>query len=179
MLNYVIIAKKWRQVMKITWKDVRKNQKYFTNSTFADLVAPGVVGFRDYKPTFTVKPYHHDDLYSMEQLFLDHYMDPTEYSFVEDVFEGDFKHWEAMKTSLNIQPLYENWKKKAEAKLMSEAMNKIVTIAFDENNKSCFQALKYLVERKPKEKVGRPKKEKVEDKADDKVLLEAIKRIKE
>lgn len=179
MLNYVIIAKKWRQVMKITWNDVRKNQKYITNAAFADLVAPGMNYKTDYKPTFTTKPCHHDGLYSMEQLFLDHYMDPTEYSFVQEVFEGDFKHWETFKTATWIAPLYEMWKRKAEAKLMSEAMNKIVTIAFDENNKSCFQALKYLVERKPKEKVGRPKKEKVEDKADDKVLLEAIKRIKE
>lgn len=179
MLIYVIIAFEMETSMKITWKDYRKNQKYVTNAAIADLVAPGMNYRTDYKPTFTAKPYHHDGLYSLEQLFLDHYMDPTEYSFVEDVFEGDFKHWERFKTSQWIQPLYENWKKKAEAKLMSEAMNKIVTIAFDENNKSCFQALKYLVERKPKEKVGRPKKEKEEDKGDDKVLLEAIKRIQE
>lgn len=179
MLIYVIIAFEMETSMKITWNDVRKTTKYITNSAFEGLIAPGMHLKEGYKPTFTVKPYHHDGLYSMEQLFIEHYMDPTEYSFVEDVFEGDFKHWEAMKTSLNIQPLYENWKKKAEARLMSEAMNKIVTIAFDENNKSCFQALKYLVERKPKEKVGRPKKVKEPDKGDDKVLLEAIKRIKE
>lgn len=169
--------------MKITWNDYRQNVKYVTNAAIADLpmLRKGYHG--DYKPTFTIAPEHHDGLYSLEQLFVEHYNDPTEFSFVEDVFEGDVKHWEAFKSSHFIAPLYENWKRKAEGKLMSEAMAKIVDTAFDEKNRSSFQALKYLVERKQKDDTkptrGRPKKVKEEPKDNDNMLLEAIKRIQE
>lgn len=166
--------------MKIKWNDYRQNVKYITNAAIADLpyLREGYHG--DYKPTFTIAPEHHDGLYSLEQLFVEHYNDPTEYSFVEDVFEGDVKHWEVFKNSTFIKPYYERWKAKAEGKLMSEAMSKIVMTAFDENNKSSFQALKYLVERnQPKAARGRPKKEKDTSTGDDKLLMDAIKRMQE
>lgn len=164
--------------MKITWKDSRRpGAKYVTNAAFDSI--PGFNGYynRDYKPTFTMLPHHTEDLYSMEQLFLDHYNDPTEYSFVQDVFEGDIAHWETFKASTCIQRFYEQWKKKAEAKLASEAITKIVNTAFDDNNKNQFSALKYLVERNGKASVGRPKKAKKEvDDRDD--ILADIKRLK-
>ena len=72
---------------------------------------------------------------------------------------------------------------KAEGKLMSEAMAKIVETAFSDNNKKSFQALKYLVERNTKSTDkpgrGRPKKEKEAVPSDDKLLLDAIKRMQE
>lgn len=166
--------------MKITWKDTRKpgGVRYVTNAAFADMPdKPGQCMSKKYIPTFTILPYHHDDLYSMEQLFLEHYTDPTEYSFVEDVFDGDMKHWEEFKTSVHISKYYERWKKKAEAKLASEAITKIVNTAFDDNDKNQFSALKYLVERNNKASVGRPKKAKKEvDDRDD--ILADIKRLK-
>ena len=168
---------------KIVWKDYRRNVRYVINAAFADL--PDVIERPDssYKPTFTIASQHKDGLYSMEQLFMEHYTDPTEYSFVQDVFEGDVKHWEEFKNGRYIRPYYEKWKSQAEGKLMSEAMGKIVATAFDENNRSSFQALKYLVERneKPSTKPGRgrPKKEKEAPQSDDKLLLDAIARIKE
>ena len=118
----------------------------------------------------------------MEQLFMEHYTDPTEYSFIQDVFEGDIEHWEAIKKSQFVAKYYEVWKKNAEAKLLSDAMLKIVSTAFDDSNRNSFQALKYLVERDAKTPkrptAGRPKKEKEPDSVDSKDLLADIARLK-
>ena len=166
---------------KITWKDYRWNQKYITLAAFADLVELRKERAEEYKPTFTIAEDHKDGLYSMEKLFLEYYRDPTEYRFVQDVFEGDIKHWETMKNSSAVNKYYILWKQKAEARLLSEAMGRIVTTALDEDNKNSFQALKYLVERNTvkaaKKSVGRPKKEIEDDGVDTKSLLEDIKRI--
>ena len=166
---------------KITWKDYRWNQKYITLAAFADLAETGKDYGSGYTPTFTIAEDHKDGLYSMEKLFLEHYRDPTEYRFVQDVFEGDIKHWETLKNSAVLSKHYERWKQKAEARLLSEAMGRIVTTALDEDNKNSFQALKYLVERNsvkaPKKTVGRPKKEVEDDGVDTKSLLEDIKRL--
>lgn len=168
--------------MTIQWKDVRKNIRYVTNSAFVDLPDMSNQFRADYKPTFTIKEQDYDGYYSMERLFLDHYKDPTEYEFVEEVFEGDVKHWEVFKNSSWLQKYYQKWKEKAEAKLLSEAMNRIVTTAFDDSNKNQFQALKYLVERNKssvnKKAVGRPKKEKDTEEVDSKTLMEDIERLK-
>ena len=162
------------------WNDYRWRQKYITLAAFADLPEAMRERKTDYKPTFTILDHDHDGLYSIEKLFLDRYDDPTEYKFVEDVFEGDVKHWEVFKNSSVINKYYQKWKNKAEAKLLSRAMTQIVETAFDETNKNSFAALKYLVERNnktPKKTVGRPKKEKEEDSIDTTSLLEDIKRL--
>jgi hypothetical protein len=168
---------------KVIWKDDRKRGKYITNAAVVGIVEIMESCRGDYKPTFTLAPQHEDGLYSLEQLFLEHYTDPTEYSFVEDAFEGDVKHWEEFKNGRFIHPHYLKWKAKAEGRLLSEAMSKIVSTAFDENNKNSFQALKYLVERNNKSSSttgrGRPKKEKEQPQPDDKLLMDAIKRIQE
>ena len=168
--------------MKVVWKDRRKSRKYYINRIFADLPCTAIPDDDPYVPTFTIAPEHKDGLYSMEQLFMEHYTDPTEYSFVQDVFEGDLDHWEAVKSSTWVEKHYLNWKKNAEAKLLSDAMMKLVNTAFDENNKNSFQALKYLVERDAKAAkratAGRPKKEKETDTVDNSDLLADIARLK-
>ena len=168
--------------MKVQWKDIRKNRKYYIARIFADLPCSPVPEDDSYVPTFTIAPEHKDGLYSMEKLFMEHYTDPTEYSFVQDVFEGDIEHWEAVKSSVSMVKRYESWKKKAEAMLISDAMMKIVSTALDENNKNSFQALKYLVERGEKlakrPTAGRPKKEKKEEEVDSKDLLADIARLR-
>lgn len=168
--------------MKIKWNDKRKNGKYFVVPIFADLPEYILREDKGYKPTFTIAPDHHDGLYSMEKLFLEHYTDPTEFSFIQDVFEGDIEHWEAVKSSVSMVKRYESWKKKAEAMLISDAMMKIVSTALDENNKNSFQALKYLVERGEKlakrPTAGRPKKEKKEEEVSSKDLLADIARLR-
>lgn len=167
----------------IKWKSYRWNQKYITVKAFADLpeISDAVRG--DYPATFTIDSEDKEGLYSMERLFLDCYKDPTEYLFVQRVFEGDVQHWEVFKNSGVINKYYLKWKKKAEAKLLSEAMTRIVETAFDEDNKNSFTALKFLVDRGNKTQnskaVGRPKKEKEEPSIDSKALLADIARIKE
>ena len=167
---------------KVIWKDKRKSRKYFINRIFADLPGTWIEDDDPYVPTFTIGPEHKDGLYSMEQLFMEHYTDPTEYSFIQDVFEGDIEHWEAIKKSQFVAKHYEVWKKNAEAKLLSDAMLKIVSTAFDDSNRNSFQALKYLVERDAKTTkrptAGRPKKEKAADEVDSKDLLADIARLK-
>ena len=113
--------------MKVQWKDKRKSRKYFTNRIFADLPCTAIPEDDPYIPTFTIAPEHHDGLYSMEKLYMEHYSDPTEYSFVQDVFEGDLDHWEAVKNSQWLAKYCALWRKNAEAKLLSDAMMKIVS----------------------------------------------------
>lgn len=169
--------------MKIQWRDYRKNVNYITNTAFADIPEVKCAKNTGYTPTFTVKNYDHDGLISMERVYLEHYRDPTEYSFVEDVFEGDLKHWEAMKNAQFVKRYYIKWKHKAEAMLLSDAMTRIVETAFDQSNRNSFQALKYLVERKqtdveePKRGRGRPKKVKEPEVIESSVLMEDIKRL--
>lgn len=168
--------------MKVQWKGPRWNQVYIINAAFDEVPTCPTNFGPDHRPTFTLAPEHKDGLYSMEQLFLERYTDPTEQTFIEDVFEGDAAHWEAMKNSRWIGKYYRKWKQKAEARLLSEAMTKIVETAFDPSNRNSFNALKYLVERgtkaDKKTNVGRPKKEKEVETVSSKDLLADIERLK-
>lgn len=172
-LDYI---KNGEQIMKITWKDYRRNyNRYVTNSAFIEFnVVP------EYKPTFTADDEDHDGLISFSKLFLSYYRDPSESTFVEDVFEGDWKHWEQFKKSIEIGEMYQLLRKQADKKLEAEAMNKVISIAFDDNNKNNLQALKFIIDgkaAKSERPVGRPKKEKKEPEVDSKDLLADIKRL--
>ena len=166
--------------MKVVWRDVRRNVRYITNAAFADL--PCAAKNESYIPTFTVEPDDKGPLLSMEKLYMSYYKDPTEYSFVRDVFDGDIKHWEFFKNSAGIKELYDRWRSAACAKLASEATEKIVNIAFDDNNRNQFTALKYLVEKdnKPttRNSVGRPKKEPKAPDFSSRDIMEDIARLK-
>lgn len=171
------------------WNDYRRKAiKYATNMAIADLVAPGVSPREDYKPTWTIKDEDHDGLYSLKKWFLKYRSDPTETEFVDNCFEGDFRHWEAFKNSQFIKPIYERIKKEATQRNLADVMQKIMNTAMDDNNKSQMVALKYLVDKYSKEageeltKRGRPKKSEVERAAreiaeDEKATLEDLKRI--
>ena len=171
------------------WNDYRRKAvKYVTNASIADLVAPGVTSMEGYNPTWTVADEDHDGLYSLKKWFLKYKNDPTETQFVDECFEGDFRHWETFKNSQHIKPIYERIKKEAERRLLADVMQKIYTNAMDDNNKSQMVALKFLVERgqklcdtEPAGK-GRPKKADIEKAAkeiaeQDKAAEEDLKRI--
>lgn len=156
------------------WKDKRQTVKgkYITKACFVELPR-----LENYTPSFTLSAEDHDGLLSMEKLFLKYYTDPTEYLFVQEVFEGDFKHWETMKTAQIISEYYEDWKQKALKKLQSEVMQKLIESAIDKNN---IQAIKYLLDMQvEKQKAGRPKKEKKVEEVDQKDLLADIARLKQ
>lgn len=160
------------------WNDRKRvANKYYTIATIKEFNER----LPDYKSTFTLAEEDHDGLYSLPKLFFKHYTDPTEMSFVNEVFDGDIEHWEAFKTSIIFSPIYQKLRKKADILLQSAAMNKIVSIAFDESNKNNFTALKYLVDRKPAEPVkgrGRPKKEEKVEEISSKELLKDLERLR-
>ena len=163
------------------WNDYRCNPKYVTNGAFLEQIAPVGDRNKEYKPTFTTADEDKDGCYSFSKLFLSHYTDPTEMTFINEVFEGDLKHWETFKTSNAIAPIYERLRKKADLMLQSDAMRRIYAIAMDDNNKNSFTALKYLADRAPKpakEPVGRPKKVKETEEVSSKDLLADIERLR-
>lgn len=162
--------------MAIKWKYNRQSAsgKYILAASFAEFNYSKTV-----EPTFTTAEEDHDGLISMERLFLEYYTDPTEYRFVQEVFDGDVRHWELMKESQYIRDLYPNWKAKALKKLQSEAMQVLVSSALNKDNKQNLPALKYLLELTDEKKGrGRPKKSKNELEVSNKDLLADIARLK-
>ena len=84
------------------------------------------------------------------------------------------------KESTETDEIYRALRQQADEMLVGDAMNKVLAIAFDDNNKNNLQALKFIIDgktAKTKEKVGRPKKEKKEPEIDAKDLLADIKRL--
>lgn len=163
------------------WNDYRSNGKYVTNAAFLEQLPMSSVRSETYKPTFTTADEDREGCYSFSKLFLKHYKDPTEMSFINEVFEGDLKHWETFKNSGGIAPIYERLRRKADLMLQSDAIRKIIDIAMDDTNRNNFTALKYLADRAPKpikKEVGRPKKVKEEDEVSSKDLLVDIERLK-
>lgn len=155
----------------IQWKGPRKTSKgkYVCKSAFAELSS------QEYPATFTILSEDRDGLISMEKKFLEYYSDPTEYRFVQEVFEGDVTHWEVFKSSVGLCDYYREWKQKALKKLQSEAMQRLIENALNGNT----QALKYLLDMDVEKKGrGRPKKPAVAEEVDSKDLLEDIARLK-
>lgn len=173
-----------KKIMK--WNDYRRqSRKYVTNGAFAECVGDGYRPIEGYKPTWTLEDNDHDGLYSFKKWFLKFYKDPTETKFVDECFEGDFKHWETFKNSSIIKPIYANIKAEAEQRLLRDVMDKIIETAMDDNNKSQMVALKYLADRGAKNTVstrGRPKKTDIDRAAreiaeEDKAAAADLKRI--
>ena len=94
---------------------------------------------------------------SMKLLYMQHYYDPTEYQFVQNVL-GDFKIWESICANPTLSKYVEEWRKEAEIKLRSEAIKEVVEVAKNEGAKG-FTAAKWLAEGKWKTGTGagRPK----------------------
>ena len=171
------------------WNDYRiKNIKYVTNSSFADFNRPGSRLEEDYNPTWTVEDEDHDGLYSFKKWYMKYRKDPTETKFVDECFEGDFKHWEAFKHGVYIKPFYERIRREAMQRNLADVMQKIEATAMDDSNKSQMVALKYLVDRYSKydedaaPKRGRPKKADIDKAAreiaeEDKATADDLKRI--
>ena len=71
--------------------------------------------------------------------------DPTEYQFAQAVF-GSWNVWDTIKSSPMVNKEYQRWKKEAEIKVKSQAIQAIAT-EMKEGGRSSFSAAKLLLER--------------------------------
>ena len=141
------------------WKSDITNStgKYCTSSAIKELSTnPGAV-----EPSFTIDRYD-NELPSLFKLFMSFYTDPTEITFVNEVFNGDYRHWTAFKNSKLFKPYYDQWREEADLRLLSDSIRGIQTLANTEG-KSQLPALKYLADRgynrtEEESKRGRPSK---------------------
>ena len=133
---------------------------------------------KDYKPTFNMTPEDDEETYSFEKIYLS-LNDPTEYRIITEIFNGDARNWEVVRSSTELAEFFDKCRDKLMKKLQSEAFSKIMGLAFDDGNKNQMSALKILYDIKPVKTAGRPKKEKKVEEIDTTDLLEDIKRLKE
>lgn len=98
---------------------------------------------------------------SMKRIYLD-MEDVTEYDFAMATL-GSYKHWERLVESPIIRKHIDQWRKELNLKLKARAMKAIINAA-TVDEKSSFQAMKYLADNEyldKKAKRGRPSKEEV------------------
>jgi hypothetical protein len=98
---------------------------------------------------------------SMKRIYLD-MEDVTEYDFAMATLNS-YKHWERLVESPIIRKHIDQWRKELNLKLKARAMKAIINAA-TVDEKSSFQAMKYLADNEyldKKAKRGRPSKEEV------------------
>lgn len=98
---------------------------------------------------------------SMKRVYLD-MEDVTEYDFAMATLNS-YKHWERLVESPIIRKHIDQWRKELNLKLKARAMKAIINAA-TVDEKSSFQAMKYLADNEyldKKAKRGRPSKEEV------------------
>lgn len=98
---------------------------------------------------------------SMKRIYLD-MEDVTEYDFAVATLNS-YKHWERLVESPIIRKHIDQWRKELNLKLKARAMKAIINAA-TVDEKSSFQAMKYLADNEyldKKAKRGRPSKEEV------------------
>ena len=97
--------------------------RYKTLALFAETLDPRVAA-NGYEPVFTLKDHDLDDgTPSLKRLYLQA-MDPSEFSFAEEVF-GTYLHWQKLIECTWFQPYLEQWRKELDLKLQSEAIKKM------------------------------------------------------
>jgi hypothetical protein len=105
--------------------------------------------------------------------------DPTEYRFASRYIPGGWKAWEKMQVDEEYIPIIGQFRSELKAKLASDALARIIDAAQGET-RDALSANKYIYETltsKPKDAVGRPSNEKIQQKA--KEYLEDEKRREE
>ncbi len=93
--------------------------------------------------------------------------DPTEYKFASRYIPGGWKEWEQMQLDEEYKPIIAQVRSELKAKMASDALARIIDAAQGEG-KDTLSANKYLYETltaKPKDSVGRPSNEKIQQKA--------------
>lgn len=167
-------------------KDYKEFFKTHKNPNLYEVIAD----FRLSQPGafFSVSAYEDSaTTYSLRKIYLSHIDDPTEVSFVDDAFQGNFEFWCRLKKSVIMRDTYSSWREEARQRYLAKNLRGIVSIAEDPDNKARFSALKYLcdtgfVTGEDKRKAGRPSKAEVEGAKqqilkEDKELAEAFDRL--
>ena len=101
--------------------------------------------------------------YSLKKLFLQFYNDPTEITFVDEVFNGNYEHWKYFRDFTKaVRELYAITKEEAELRLLKDAIQGMSELAASPS-KAQAAAIKFLADRgmkvgEEKRGRGRPKK---------------------
>jgi hypothetical protein len=127
-------------------------------SLFVETHRGGVAG-----PFYTLKDEDYAGYPSLYRLYIDT-EDPTEYTFANTHLSG-WEHWEMLCKCKWFQKYLERWRKELELKIKSKAIAKLRELS-DDGGPQALQAAKLLLdydkhlEKKTKNRVGRPTKEK-------------------
>lgn len=154
-------------------KENSTNVKGMFEETIKDLVG------------YTKKPFL--NLKSLRRLYLKYYQDPTEITFIDNVFCKHYEVWEKIKACKSFSERIKSIQSEAEVRRLRDNLLQISEIAKDESNKARFSALKYLCDNNFRNttvdsKRGRPSKEELEGAkkqilAEDTELTEALERL--
>jgi len=133
---------------------------------------------------YTLKDVDHLGYPSLYRLYMAS-NDVTEYSFATQHLD-DWEHWKELTNCTWFKPYVKRWREERAVRDRSRNLAAMTDIADDTNNKSSFQALKYLLERpwdkETSVKRGRPTKDETEEiklqkQQEKKLVDEAAKRI--
>jgi len=107
---------------------------------------------------------------SLKKIYLD-CLDPTEETFVQRAFDGNWSQWERIKKSLTLINMFPSegvdtvwhveWRHQLETKLRSLGVKTIVNKALDDTSPKQYEAAKWLAEGGWSPKRGRPSREEV------------------
>lgn len=105
---------------------------------------------------------------SLYRLYMEE-SDPTEWKFVQKYLYS-WEHWEMICETPWFKPHIARWRKELELKLRSEALTKIRQVAESKENKSSFEANKFLLNgnwgnTQEGKKRGRPSKDEIRQEA--------------
>lgn len=151
---------------------------------FIETILPTDVAF---EPIFTMSDKDTDTEYSFKRLYMEHYSDPTEVSFVDAVLAGRFDILSTMSEHRVLGPFLKTLREEAHARYLADTYRSIKTIADASDPKTAIGALKFLCSAvKGTEDTsatrGRPSKKEIQQRAnellsDDKEIQEAFARV--
>lgn len=136
------------------------SSKYLLQSLFIETHRGGIA-----PPRYTLKQRDHKGYPSLYRLFME-MEDATEYDFATSYLDG-YDHWLTLCECTWFKPLVSKWRQHLEMKIKAKALFRLKEMAELEGkeklpaNKALLEYEKYLSRPLPKNKVGRPSKEKL------------------
>ena len=141
-----------------------------------------------FQPIFTMTDKESEDLYSFKKLYMEHYNDPTEVSFVDAVLGGRFDILKAIEKHKELKDYLQTIREEAHARYLKDTYKSIKEIADISDPKTAIGALKFLCTAvrgtdEVSSSRGRPSKKEIQQRtneilSDDKEIQEAFARVK-